>query len=90
MWRADAKAPYNPPTYTKAPAPNAYFNSKKADDVKKRLLAEEKPIIPFGSKDMRSFHKQTKNVNPGPGNYIDIYAAQNSSVGTKLHKIQED
>lgn len=90
MWMADRDAPYTRQTFATNPAPNAYFDSKKKDDIRARLLAEETVTIPFGSKDERPLNKPDKEVNPGPGNYIDIYSATNSSVASKLTKIQED
>jgi hypothetical protein len=90
MWMADRDAPYTRPSYTTNPGPNAYFDLKKKDDVKARLLSDETDSVPFGSKDERPLNKLSKNKNPGPGNYIDIYRAQNSSVSSKLAKIVED
>lgn len=90
MWMADRDAPFTRQTFAKNPAPNAYFDQKKKDDIKARLLAEEIVPVPFGSKDERPLNKPLKDTNPGPGNYIDIYSAQNSSVANKLTKIQED
>lgn len=90
MWMADRDAPYTRQTYATNPAPNAYFDQKKKDDVKARLLSEESVTVPFGSKDDRPLNKPIKDKNPGPGNYIDIYSAQNSSVASKITKMQED
>lgn len=90
MWMADRDAPFTRQTFSKNPAPNAYFDQKKKDDVKARLLAEETVSVPFGSKDDRPLNKPIKNKNPGPGDYIDIFSAQSSSVCSKLTKIQED
>ncbi len=90
MWKADLNAPFTNQTFTKNPAPNAYFDNKKKDDIKKRLLAEEAVVVPFGSSDNRPCNKPIKATNPGPGNYIDIFDEKNSSVQRKLMKIVED
>lgn len=89
MWKAHISAPYTKQTFNKNPAPNAYFDQKKKEDVKARLLAEETVTVPFGSRDDRPCNKAVKAPNPGPGNYIDIYNATNSSVGGKLTKFEE-
>lgn len=73
MWRADLTAPFTKQTFTKNPAPNAYFDKKKKDDVKARLLAEEVVTVPFGSRDERPCNKAVKAPNPGPGTYVDIF-----------------
>lgn len=51
MWMADRDAPYTRQSYAKNPAPNVYFDQKKKDDVKARLLAEETISVPFGTRD---------------------------------------
>jgi hypothetical protein len=90
MWKADLTAPYTKQTFTRNPAPNHYFDKKKKDDVKARLLAEETVTVPFGSRDDRPCNKPVKAPNPGPGTYIDINAAVNSSVAGKLDKFEEE
>lgn len=86
MWRADISAPYTKQTYNSTPAPNAYFDNKKKDDIKARLLAEEVQVVSFGSRDNRPCNKPIKAPYPGPGNYINIFDAKNSSVGNKTIK----
>jgi hypothetical protein len=90
MWKADLTAPFTKQTFTKNPAPNHYFDKKRKDDVKARLLAEETVTVPFGSRDDRPCNKPVKAPNPGPGTYIDINAAANSSVASKLGKFEEE
>jgi len=90
MWKADLHAPYTTQTFVKNPAPNQYFDKKKKDDLKARLLAEETVTVHFGTKEDRPCNVPVKAPNPGPGNYIDIYNPINSSVAGKLTKIEED
>ena len=90
MWKADMTAPFTKQTFNKNPAPNHYFSKKKQEDVKARLLAEETVTVPFGTRDDRPCNKPVKALNPGPGNYIDIYNPTNSSVAGKITKFEEE
>lgn len=89
MWRADISAPFTKPSWTKNPPPGYYFK-KQHEDVKQRLLQEETVTVPFGSREERPVNKPSKELGPGPGNYIDISNPAHSSVCRKLAKIEEE
>lgn len=87
MWKNDMRAPFTRQSYLKNPGPAHYFNGKKKDDIKQRLLQEETITVPFGQSDDRPCNKQIKSPNPGPGSYIDVSNPNHSSVCKSLAKI---
>ena len=73
MWTNSLEAPYTKQTFKQNPASNFYFDNKRKEDIKQRLLQEETVTVPFGSSDERPCNKAIKAPNPGPGNYINVY-----------------
>ena len=79
MWEADIRAPFTKQTNRTTPAPTAYFNSKKQDDIRKRLLNEQTHQVPFGTSEDRPFKKELPERAPGPGTYFSQTSTQVST-----------
>ena len=85
-------APFTKPTSTTNPGPGKYYNDKKKEDIKSKILQEEAVHVPFGSSEPRACNKKQKDKQhvPGPGSYIDISNPQHSSVSKPLLKFSSD
>lgn len=87
MWRNLITAPFTRASYLKNPGPGQYLQGKNKEDIKQRLLNEEKITVPFSSSETRQFFgKTSKTPVPGPGYYIDIFDLKNSSIIKKSQR----
>lgn len=89
MWKNQMNAPFTRASFLKNPGPGSYGQSKNKDDIKQRLLQEEKVVVPFNSSDTRP-DLATKTSNPGPGTYINVFDSKHSCLHKSLLKGPED
>ena len=89
MWRADVRAPFTKQSFEANPPPTAYFNTKKREEIQKRILDEETVKVHFNSKSERPCMQKIKPTSdPGPGAYIKILEPRNSSRDRGIRRNQ--